>query len=133
MPHLGVTVVALMTACASTPHLTAPAVFAGGTVPAPLPATATQETYHGVVVSDPYRFLENVKDPAVQQWMSQDAFSRNTRLQLKQLFDALRALMTPPDPPRRPIGCVTSEDKKNRTSGQEARPDPFNLSFPQST
>jgi len=27
------------------------------------------------------------------------------------VFDALRALMTSPDPPKRPIGFVTSEDK----------------------
>jgi hypothetical protein len=36
--------------------------------------------------------------------MSHDTFSRDTRAQLKQVFDALRALMTPPDPPKRPIG-----------------------------
>jgi len=39
--------------------------------------------------------------------MSCDAFSRGTRAQLKQVFDALRELMTPPDPPRGPIGFVT--------------------------
>ena len=42
--------------------------------------------------------------------MSHDSFSRNTRNQLKQVFDALRELMTPPDPPKRPIGFVTTED-----------------------
>ena len=31
--------------------------------------------------------------------MSHDTFSRNTRVQLQQVFDALRELMTPPDPP----------------------------------
>jgi len=40
-----------------------------------------------------------------------DTFSRNTRAQLKQVFDALRELMTPPDPPKRPIGFVTPQDK----------------------
>jgi hypothetical protein len=30
---------------------------------------------------------------------------------LKQVFDALRELMTPPDPPKRPIGFVITEDK----------------------
>jgi hypothetical protein len=44
--------------------------------------------------------------------MSHDTFSRNTRHQLKQVFDALRELMTPPDPPKRPIGFVTPRDKK---------------------
>lgn len=41
-----------------------------------------------------------------------DTFSRNTRIQLRQVFDALRELMTPPDPPKRPIGFVTPEEKK---------------------
>ena len=27
------------------------------------------DTYHGVAVADPYRQLENVKDPEVQAWM----------------------------------------------------------------
>jgi hypothetical protein len=48
-----------------------------------------------------------------------DTFSRNTRNQLKQVFDALRELMTPPDPPKRPIGFVTHEDKSKKNS--EAR------------
>jgi hypothetical protein len=39
----------------------------------------------------------------------------NTRNQLKQVFDALRELMTPPDPPKRPIGFVTHEDKPKGT------------------
>jgi hypothetical protein len=51
--------------------------------------------------------------------MSHDTFSRNTRAQLKQVFDALRELMTPPDPPKRPIGFITSEDKpKDSTSAR---------------
>jgi hypothetical protein len=44
--------------------------------------------------------------------LSHDTFSRNTRAQLKQIFDALRALMVPPDPPKRPIGFVYPEEKK---------------------
>ena len=39
--------------------------------------------------------------------MSHDTFSRNTRAQLKQMFDAIRELMTPPEPTKRPIGFVT--------------------------
>jgi ORF6N domain len=46
--------------------------------------------------------------------MQHDTFSRNTRAQLKQVFDALRALMTPPDPPKRPIGFVMPEDKSDK-------------------
>lgn len=43
---------------------------------------------------------------------SHDTFSHNTRIQLKQVFDALRALTTPPDPPKRPIGFAPPEEKK---------------------
>ncbi len=46
--------------------------------------------------------------------LSHDTFSRNTRNQLKQVFDALRELMTPPDPPKRPIGFVIPDEKKNK-------------------
>ena len=46
--------------------------------------------------------------------MQHDTFSRNTRNQIKQVFDAIRELMTPPDPPKRPIGFVTPEEKKDK-------------------
>ncbi len=49
--------------------------------------------------------------------MAHDTFSRNTRIQLKQLFDAIRELMTPPEPPKRPIGFVTPQDKSRKTPG----------------
>ena len=44
--------------------------------------------------------------------MSHDNFSRNTRLQLRQLLDAVRDLTAPPEPPKRPIGFLTHKDKK---------------------
>lgn len=50
--------------------------------------------------------------------LSHDTFSRNTRLQLKQVFDAIHELMTPPDSPKRPIGFVPPEDK---SKGSKAR------------
>ncbi len=53
--------------------------------------------------------------------LSHDTFSRNTRLQLRQLFDALRELMAPPDPPKRPIGFITHEDKGKKTSSRATR------------
>jgi hypothetical protein len=52
--------------------------------------------------------------------MSHDTFSRNTRVQLKQVFDALRELMTPPELPKRPIGFVTHEDK-SKTSPEGSK------------
>jgi ORF6N domain len=52
---------------------------------------------------------------------SHDSLSRQTQAQLKQVFDALRALMTPPDPPKRPIGFVTPKDSGSKASSQRAR------------
>lgn len=44
--------------------------------------------------------------------MRHESFSRNTRIQLRQVFDALRELTAQPEPPKRPIGFVTPEEKK---------------------
>ena len=41
--------------------------------------------------------------------------------QLKQVFDALRELMTPPEPPKRPIGFITPEDKKDMPKSAKAK------------
>ena len=46
--------------------------------------------------------------------MDHDSFSRNTRLQLRQVLDALRELTTPPETPKRPIGFVPPEDKGSK-------------------
>jgi hypothetical protein len=62
--------------------------------------------------------LTELEDKTEALAMSHDAFSRNTRNQLKQVFDALRELMTPPDPPKRPIGFITPEDKGKKSSGE---------------
>jgi hypothetical protein len=51
-------------------------------------------------------------EQATQALASQHhSLARNTRAQLKQVFDALRELMTPPDPPKRPIGFVPHNEK----------------------
>lgn len=42
--------------------------------------------------------------------LSHDTLSRNTRLQLRQLLEAVRALTTPIEPPRRPIGFITPDE-----------------------
>ena len=47
--------------------------FLGVQVPPPLPANNVVDTYWGTPVDDPYRFLENTKDPAVQAWMKAQA------------------------------------------------------------
>lgn len=56
---------------------------------------------------------ETTERPAVQH----DTFSRNTRAQLKQVFDALHELMTPPEPPKRPIEFVPPEERKKEKPG----------------
>ncbi|MDE2617290.1 MAG: ORF6N domain-containing protein [Burkholderiales bacterium] len=53
--------------------------------------------------------------------LSHGTFSRNTRLQLRQLLDAVRELTTPPEPPKRPIGFVPLEDKKNKPAGKAVK------------
>jgi len=47
--------------------------------------------------------------------LQHDSFARNTRVQLKQVFDAIRELMTPPEPQKkRPIGFITGEEKPKK-------------------
>lgn len=52
--------------------------------------------------------------------LSHDTFSRNTRLQLRQLLDAVRELTTPAQPPKRPIGFLPLEDEKDKPRGTTA-------------
>ena len=63
--------------------------------------------------------LAELEDKTEALAMNHDTFSRNARAQFKQVFDALRELMTPPDPPKRPIGFVTPEDKGKKTSSKK--------------
>ena len=53
--------------------------------------------------------------------LSHDTFSRNTKLQLRQLLDAVRELTAPPVPPRRPIGFVPQEEKKSKPTGKTGK------------
>ncbi len=63
--------------------------------------------------------LSELEDKTEALAMQHDSFSRNTRVQLKQVFDAIRELMTPPDPPKRPIGFVPPEDKSKGSKAQK--------------
>ncbi len=54
--------------------------------------------------------LAELEEKTERADMQHDSFSHNTRVQLKQVFDALRQLMVQPDPPKRPIGFVTPKD-----------------------
>jgi len=62
--------------------------------PPPTAVKPVEETYHGVVVTDPYRWLENAADPAVQAWV--DAQNRHAREHLDRLpgLDRIRSEVT---------------------------------------
>jgi hypothetical protein len=62
--------------------------------------------------------LAELEDKTDALAINHDTFSRNTRNQLKDVFDALRQLMTPPDPPKRPIGFITPQDKDKKTQAR---------------
>ena len=60
--------------------------------------------------SDLAQRLAELEDKTDHMALQQDTFSRNTRNQLKQVFEALKELMTPSAPPKRPIGFLTPQD-----------------------
>lgn len=55
--------------------------------------------------------LDELEERTASLSLQQDAFSRDTHHQLKQVFEALRALATPTAAPKRPIGFVITEDE----------------------
>ena len=70
------------------------------------------------VHADPAKRLDELEQKTEGLALSHDTFSRNTRAQLKQVFDAVRELMTPPDPPKRPIGFVTDQDMDTKKTAR---------------
>jgi hypothetical protein len=59
--------------------------------------------------------LDALEEKTERMALQHDQLARNTRVQLKQVFDAIRELMTPPEPPKkRPIGFVTGEEKPKK-------------------
>ena len=71
-----------------------------------------------VTQSDLAKRLAELEERTEGLALNHDTFSRNTRNQLKQVFDALRELMTPPEQTKRPIGFVTPEDEGKKTRGR---------------
>ena len=63
--------------------------------------------------------LEELETKTERLELSHDTFSRNTRIQLKQVFDAIRELTMPPDPPKRPIGFVTPEQREKKPAAKK--------------
>ena len=72
---LGLGAVLVLAACANQATKTA-----GITVPPPLPAQGVKDLHWGAEVADPYRFLEDVKNPQVQQWMRAQSDATNAIL-----------------------------------------------------
>jgi hypothetical protein len=56
--------------------------------------------------------LDEIDEQMQKLALNHDSFSRNTRAQFKQVFDALRELSIPAEPPKRPIGFIQHEEKK---------------------
>jgi ORF6N domain len=54
--------------------------------------------------------LDELEAKTEHQALKLDAFANITRKQLKEVFEALRQLTTPLDPPKRPIGFVYPEE-----------------------
>ena len=65
--------------------------------------------------------LVELQDKTESLAMSYDTFSRNTKVQLRQVFDTLRELMTPPEPHKRPIGFVALEEKSKAKAVKAAK------------
>jgi hypothetical protein len=54
--------------------------------------------------------------------LRQDEFAQKTRMQLSQVFEAIRQLMEPPEiNKKRPIGFVTLEEKSSKPKNVKAR------------
>jgi hypothetical protein len=56
--------------------------------------------------------LEELEQKTEALALRHDTLAGNTRTQLRQVFEAIRELMNPPEPKRRPIGFITPEEKK---------------------
>lgn len=65
--------------------------------------------------------LDELEEETEALVMNHETFSRNTRSRLKHVFDALSDHMPPPDPPKRPIGFINSEDKDSKKASKSAR------------
>lgn len=66
--------------------------------------------------------LAELQDKTESLAMSHETFSRNTRAQLREVFDTLRELMTPPEPKKRPIGFITPDDMPKPKALKAAKP-----------
>lgn len=56
--------------------------------------------------------LEELERKTEALALRHDTLAANTRARLRQVFDVIRELMSPPESKRRPIGFITPEEKK---------------------
>jgi hypothetical protein len=61
------------------------------------------------------RRLEELEAKALAMTNHHTAFRDNTQTQLRQVFEAIRQLMIPPDPAKRPIGFVAPHDHESQS------------------
>lgn len=67
--------------------------------------------------------LDDLEQKTEALAMRHGTLARNTRVQLKQVFDAIRELMAPPEPqPKRPIGFVIPEEKPAKPKAAKKLP-----------
>src|SRR5215469_17794270 len=61
----------------SAAHLPAAASLAGKAMPPSTPIKPVMDEYFGIKLTDPYRYMENLKDPEVVKWFKdQDDYTR---------------------------------------------------------
>ncbi len=70
------------------------------------------------------RRLDELESKSDLMEVQHETFAHSTRVQLKQVFDALRELMAPPAneaPPKRPIGFVPPEEKPAKPKARKTQ------------
>ncbi|WP_147376892.1 hypothetical protein [Noviherbaspirillum saxi] len=65
--------------------------------------------------------LDELENKAELMELKHDTFSHNTRVQLKQVFDAIRELMTPPAPSPKPDRLRCPGEKPNKPKAIKKR------------
>ena len=68
--------------------------------------------------------LDELENKADVMELKHDTFEHNTRVQLKQVFEAIRELMTPPEPAsmkKRSIGFIEPEEKPGKPRTVKAK------------
>lgn len=59
------------------------------------------------------RKLEELERKTEALVLKHDALAANTRAPFKEVIEALRALMSPPEPTKRPIGFLAPQEKRS--------------------